>query len=292
MNRILILPTYLKKLNCWPYLCLFHEIRDKLGFKLQFSDRIDVSSDIDELFLFGMPYHNRPELIPGFLDLNKNVKLILHTGDINCHNNKVCLSNKLKVFKRCDVILSPSYEYFLSNYPQFADKYVYLPASFDTHTQYTQLPFNNTPIMKCLLTGTISWAYPIRSFISENKIKNIKRIEKLDGYVGYKYAKLLNSYFCCVTSSGVSRVALSKFFEIPATGSLLLTDTIDDMDRLGFIPDQHYVSITKKNVFSKIQHCLSHPDQYEYIRREGMKFIIKNHSVINRIEQLKEVLGK
>jgi len=290
--KILILPTFLKnRLNTWPYIQLFYAIRDTLCFELRFADKIDIPSNTDELFLWGMPYHNRPNLVPGFDNLNSATKLILHTGDINCHNDDWCLKNKLKVFERCDVILSPSYEYFLLTYPQFMDKHVYLPASFSTHDRYVGLSYNTNPIMKCLLSGTVSWAYPLRSFIKNNKTKYIECIGKKDGYVGYRYAKLLNSYFCCVTSSGVSKVALTKFFEIPAAGSLLLVDRIKDLDRLGFIPYKHYVPINRENVFDKILHCLNCPDQYDDIRRRGMEFVRSNHSIRNRIEELNKILG-
>jgi len=290
MNKIIILPTYLKKRE-WPYIQLFHKIKNQLGFELRFADKIDVPADTDDLFLWGMPYHNRPDLIPGFFTINKNTRLILHTGDINCHNNKICLKNKIKVFERCDIILSPSYEYFSLTYPQFMDKYAYLPASFSSYERYAKLPFNISLTMKCLLSGTVSWAYPLRSFIKKNKTKDIKYVGKGAGYVKDRYARLINSYFCCVTSSGVSKVVLTKFFEIPAAGSLLLTNTIDDFDRLGFVPGHHYVSITKKSVFTQISDCLKNPDKYEHIRKRGMEFVRKNHSVDNRIKKLKKILG-
>ena len=111
---------------------LFYAIKEHLGFDLKFADEVDVSSDMDIVMLFGVPYHNRPDLIPGLLDLDKTIKLVIYPGDIQCYDNPVCLENKLKVFNRADLIVSGSYEYFASLYPQFLCKYEFLPLFFQS----------------------------------------------------------------------------------------------------------------------------------------------------------------
>ena len=144
MKGVIILPKYLKTLwspksgskgldfsavlsNGAPF---YYAVRDVFGFELKYADEIDVDSNIDILFMFGVPYHNRPKLIPGFLDLNKNIKLVMYTGDVQCYNNQECLKNKTIVYERCDVILSACYEYFAEIYPQFLSKFIFLSQFF------------------------------------------------------------------------------------------------------------------------------------------------------------------
>ena len=195
------------------------------------------------------------------------------------------------MFERCDLIISFAYEYFAKIYIQFLSKYKFVPKSFAPHGRYAQFLFNDKPKMKCLLSGSLNNdVYPLRSLIVNKHHVDIEH--KPPTYVGDDYAKLLHSYFCCVTSASIFNYVLAKYFEIAATGSLLLANETKDSKRLGFIPNKHYIPITKDNVFTKIEQCLENPANYNTIRREGMEFVRKNHSVVNRIEQLKRIFDE
>jgi len=267
---------------------LYYAMRDVLKFELKYADEVDVDSNNDIVIMFGIPYHNRPKLIPGLLDLNKKIKLVMFPGDIHCHNNILCLKNRIQVFKRCDLIIIHAYEYFEKMYSKFLPKHKFMFNYFSPHERYVQLPLNNNPIMRCLLPGAVNpKIYPLRSFVKKQS-NNIdcKRA------IGNKYAELLNSYFCCLTSSSIFNYALAKHFEIPAAGSLLLADETSDLTKAGFVPNYHYVPVTKNNAIAKIKHCLKKPHKYEHIRKQGMEFVRKNHSMINRIDELKTIFER
>jgi hypothetical protein len=302
MTGVIILPKYLKKFwtpktkpdgsddfgavlsNTAPF---WYAIRDAFGFELRYADEVDVPSGTDLVLMFGVPYHNRPKLIPGLLDLDKKTKLVMYPGDLNCYNNKLCLENKIKVFDRCDLIVSGGYEFFVKTYPQFLPKYKFLPLFFSPHDRYTQLNFNEKPLARCLLSGALNpKVYPLRVFIRNNSTLVDYRPAK---YVGDAYAKLLHSYFCCVTCSSVFNFAVAKCFEIPATGSLLLVNETEDLKKAGFVAYKHYVPITKKNVVNQIAECVNNQKKYNHIRKEGMTFVRENHSINNRIESVKEL---
>lgn len=302
MKGIIILPKYLKefwapKLDGFSSISsvtgpLWYAMSSAFGFDIKYADEVDVSSNIDIVIMFGVPYHNRPKLIPGLIDLDRKIKLVMYPGDIQCYNNPVCIENKLKVFDRSDAIVSGSYEYFAKSYPQFMSKYEFLPLFFGPHDRYIKLQFNNNPNMRCLLSGSLNpQVYLLRSFIRNNS----------GGLIDYKpqtyakgdaYAKLLNSYFCCVATPSIFNYAVCKYFEIPAAGSLLLAPEINDLKKAGFVPNHHYVPITKSNVIKTISQCLKNPNDYEHIRKEGMRFVRENHSVVNRVDRLKTIFGK
>jgi hypothetical protein len=269
----------------------YYEVHKNFGFELRYSDEIDVDYDTDIVFMFGVPYHNRPTIPPGLLDLNKKIKLVIYTGDVQCYNNKICLDNRIKIYTRCDMILSQSHEYFMSLYPQFASKFEFMPLFFSPHNRYVNLPFNKKPKLRCLLSGSINPSvYPLRSDIVSSKKPYIDY--KPPTFVGDAYAKLLNSYFCCVMSASIFNYVLAKYFEITATGSLLLANETVDSGLAGFIPYEHYIPITKDNVYEQITKCLKEPERFDSIRKAGMNFSRHNHSVINRIDRLKKIFDK
>jgi len=267
---------------------IFYGIQNHFGFELKFADEVDVPIGTDVVIMFGVPYHNRQKLIPGLIDLNKNTKLIMFTGDLQCYNNKLCLDNKIKVFERCDRILSFAHEYFVKMYPQFLSKYEFMPHFFSPYERYSQFLFNDEPKMKCLLSGSVNEVYPLRLFIKRNS-KGVNIQYEPPIYIRDNYAKLLHSYFCCVTSSSIFNYVLAKYFEITAAGSLLLANETEDSKKVGFVPYKHYIPITKSDVFVKIDQCIRNPNDYTDIRMAGMEFVRKNHSVINRIESFKKI---
>lgn len=265
----------------------YYAMCESFGFELRYVDEVDVDFNTDIVFMFGVPYHNRTNIIPGLLDLNKNIKLVMWPGDIQCYNNILCLQNRIKVFERCDLIVSTVYEYFIKLYPQFMSKHRFMPKFFAPYKRYTQLLFNDKPKMKCLLSGSLNpEVYPLRSFIKDNCVDVDY---KPPIYVGDSYAKLLNSYFCCATSASTFNYMLAKHLEITAAGSLLMANETKDLEIAGFIPYKHYVPITKNDVCIKIKQCLKNPEGYNNIRKEGMEFVHKNHSIVNRIVWLKEI---
>jgi len=306
MKGVIIIPKYLEKL--WTpkkndsnfnsivseNVHLYYEIKKAFGFELRFADEVDVDKDTDVVCVFSVPYHNRPKLIPGILELDKSIKLFLFPGDVQCYNDSSgleCYRNKLKVFNRSDKIFSFSNEYFMEMYPEFVDKYIILPKSFAPIDRFKQFELNESPINKCLLSGsTHATVYPIRTSIIKKKHFLIDYRNVI--YTGDKYARLLHSYFCCITCASIYKYALAKSFEIPATGSLLITEETKDLTALGFIPDIHYIPFTSSNVFNVVTECIKNHKDYTEIRKTGMNFVRKNHSINNRIELLKNIFGE
>jgi len=258
------------------YAPFYYAIQKIFDFELRYSNEVDVDSDTDIVFMLE---------IQTLSNINKNTKLIVWPGDIHRKGIKSRLEKQDKVLERSDLIITTCYDLFVKMYPQYLSKYKFMPFFFAPHERYTKLPYNKNPKMRCLQTGATKLGYyPLRHFIMNNA-KNVdyKRA------VGDKFAKLLNSYFCCVNPSGIYNSPVAKCFEIPAAGTLLLTNKTSDLKKVGFVANKHYVPISQKNVLQTITHCLSNPTKYEHIRKEGMEYVHKNHSVNNRIEMFKTI---
>lgn len=271
----------------------WYKVRDIFGFELRYADEVDVDSDTDIVFMFGVPYHNRPRVVPGLLDLNKNTKLAMWPGDVQCYGNKECLDGKLKVFEACDLIICDTFAYFKKMYPQFMSKYEFMPKWFAPYERYAKLKFNENPIMKCLVSGhcySNPAVYPRRISIIEKGGNSV--VWGQPGYIGDDYANLLHSYYCCATSCTIFGYVVGKCYEIPAVGSLLLVEENEDLRKTGFIPYVHYVPIDYHDANKKIKDCLENPHEYNHIRRQGMEYVRKNHTLKHRMIQLGEIFDR
>lgn len=298
MKGLVVIPTFYQTRHTDFWKVLLEMIRDRFGFELRYTDELgEVPKDLDVIIPFSIPQHSRVGYMPELLSVPKSIKIIALMRDVQCYSDE-CWDWNRKMFDRFDVILNPTDEAFRRWYPEYYEKTVFLPQYFTTHERYANLPYNNFPKMKCLLIGAINpKIYPLRHYIRKNgnptKIDFITTGQgKRQGYIKDEYAKLLNSYFCCVASSSIFDYAIMKSTEITAAGALLLVNEVEDMKKMGYIPGKHYVSITQKNSLKKIYDCLEHPEKYEGIRKAGRTFTLENHSVLNRFEQVRKILER
>jgi len=282
---------------------LFKMISEEFGFDILYTDNIEVPSDVDVIIAHSVPDKWNVDSLMCLANLDKNVKLIgyLH----NLHGDKIVEGNRLKMLDRYDIILSPAEKTFKEKYSDNIDKFVFFPNFFAPSERYEKFELNESPISKCLFTGAIDSAYPLRSFIFDNADRSKVSIMPHPGYknssteiqndefyyVGDRYAEKLHSYFCCLATSSIYNYLLTKYLEIPAVGSLLIADETNDLREAGFIAGEHYVSITKENALETIYECLDDTKKYMDVRRNGMEFVRNNHSIDNRFEQIKRIIN-
>lgn len=260
-----------------------------------------LPKDLNVLIFYSNPHSSKELMDLG--NIPTGTKVIQFCDDLHAGN---VLANFRKTFKRADRIIGPYAIAFRKKFPQYISKFVPFRRFFAPDERYTILPYNKKPIMKCLLTGAAyDVHYPLRMIIKNalKADKELRGLMEINWHIvspkrpgetapayGDEYAKRLNAYFCGVTSSTKNHYAVTKYMEIPATGSLLLADQTSDSDDAGFIPHKHYVPITIDTVIALIKKVLSNPTVYEGIRRQGMEFVRANYSVKNRFEQLKGII--
>lgn len=303
MGRKIIICPSVYKVRAWndPYLFLFDRMRTEFGFEIQFTDNPDIPVDTDLVFVFAIPQHDRVNLmVKNILNIPSHTKIIAYMRDLQTYDNMLVNNTMRLMFKRYDLILSPSKQVFEDLYPEFVDKMVFFPDFFAPYERYSRLEINKEPIQMCLLSGAFNpRVYTIRDYIINNgngdKIVHIPPpypppFPFQHDFKGDKYAGLLNQFECCVTESGIYPYVVTKCLEIPAAGSLLLTNYVRDMDLMAFIPNIHYIPITKENVLTKIDEVLENPGRFSMIKREGRKFVQSFHSLNNRIGQFRDIL--
>lgn len=313
-KKLIVLPKFfkdhLKQYRDSDY--YFHRLlQNQLGFEAVYSDRFkEIPEDAKIIMTHTTMYSRLPAT--DLTHAPAGIKIICFVEDLYAFPRAKEVLNNL--FDRCDMILSYSYTGIKNIFPQHTGKYVRFPKYFASHKRYTDLKFNENPRMKCLLTGRVQKArYPVREFIAkhldgykelfdilhhpgynmEYRGKPIKFSKRFSSFnmagmkimkpaIGDEYASLINKYFCSIATPTAFNALTAKHVEIPAAGCLLLAPETEDVRNAGFIAGKHYVPFEKEAVFKTVAEVLSHPEDYEGIRREGMKFVRKNHSVVNR----------
>lgn len=249
------------------------------------------------------------DIFPNFFDKSTDdIKKFVLADDVHKY---IDIKNKSGYYDKFDCILCTYKKPYQKLYPKIStSKVAWCPHAY---TQDYVLPFNSEPKNKILLSGAMGTVYPIRKYIYqlyEDKQSNFS--EKISylrhpGYknfgephhrakIGKSYAKILNEHICCFSDCSTYGYIVSKYFEIPATGSLLLAQKPEDdnLESLGFIEDVNYISCTKDNIKEKIDWILdpSNRNRVDEIRKNGMQMVRDNHSIKKRAVFIHKYLSK
>lgn len=212
---------------------------------------------------------------------------------------------KFLCFALFDTILSP-YAYVFDNfYPQLSrmKRVAWVPHSASPDFM---LPYNPHPENAILLSGCLEYHYPFR--------QQMKRLHEQGNYaiayhhhpgyesnfdydkngnVGQGYARKINSYRVGFTDSARYGYVVAKFFEIPATGALLLADdaVAAQLKELGLIEYRHYLPVSCNDVEEKIEYVLNEKNHQELdeIRKRGQELIRERHKTSDRARLIDEL---
>jgi hypothetical protein len=212
---------------------------------------------------------------------------------------------KLVGFALCDVVLS-TYGYVWERfYPELrgAKKVVWVPHSASPDFL---LDYNRNPENAVLLSGAVTHHYPLRQQVKllHDQGRYAIAYHSHPGYhcqydhdrnpdVGRGYAEKLHKYRVGFTDALRYRYAVAKYFEIPATGALLLADAAvsEPLSRLGFIENEHYIPASTETVEERIRYVLdeSNHQEVDEIRKRGQELVWQRHKTGDRALQIDEV---
>lgn len=311
MKKVIVLPMKYYKIRevyTDAFFVLFNRLCEVFGFEFIFAD--SLKGIVADLFLIQAGVHGK-NLIKESTFLPSGVKVILYLDGVHSlpHSDPMVVS----AFERAAYLLSSGAgERFRKIWPEHADKSEVFPVFFAPHERYANLRFNEKPLMRCLLSGNITGKmYPLRNRVAQSVLRGDPQARTIDimrhprwktpvgnseniieGVMGNAYAIALHRYFCSFVGLGICHSPLAKYYQIPATGTLLLAEDSPDVREAGFVADENYISVNKVNVFEKINQCLTNFGMYRAVRLEGMKFVRANHSVENRVRRIGEILGR
>jgi hypothetical protein len=267
----------------------------------------------------------RDNLLAEFGELPENILfweayefLLAHAPQIqrlNCHKcffaddlhwwNQQMREMKLVSFAICDSILA-SYAYVWDGYyPQLSGmkKAIWVPHSASPDFM---LSYNHAAENCIFLSGAMNEAYPLRQQMLHlrSELPHSIAYHRHPGYycgydyeadadIGRGYARKLNSYRTGFTDSLTYKYVVAKYFEIPATGALLLADDAvsGPLRELGFIENEHYLPVSKENLEERVQYVLDprNHERLDKIRERGQALVWERHKTSDRARQMNEV---
>ena len=159
------------------------------------------------------------------------------------------------------------------------------------HPNFTSTEFSNIQLKK-KQTGRISRVDTLTLSAFES-LKDLACINQ-DGSAMVKqaYAELLHEYLggLAIVGNTFNKVVISKHIEVVAVGSLMISEHLKDLDRMGFIPNYHYLEVNKQNVVKMIKDVCANPEKFSDIRRQGKEFVWKHHKLSDRLEWMKQIV--
>ena len=233
------------------------------------------------------------------LECNKYI----FADDLQWWNDRM-RSTKLTSFALFDTILS-TYTYVWNKfYPELSGrKLVWIPHSASPDFM---LPYNPHPANSIFLSGHITPSHPLRAkmkllheqgwyAIAYHPHPGYQRAYNYDKdkSVGRSYAEMINGHRAGFTDCHNYKYMVAKYFEIPATGALLLADDAvkRPLEELGFRENQHYLPVSLENLEEQIQFVLDEKNhqQVDDIRRRGQELVWRRHKTGDRAKQIDEV---
>lgn len=263
---------------------------------------LDEFGELPEVILFWEGYE---VLAAHAADVHQlECKKYIFADDLHWWNEPMRL-RKLIGFALCDLILSTCAYLWEKFYPQLSGvkKVEWVPHSASPDFM---LPYNHHPENSILLSGAIGEHYPLRQqmkTLREHRHYPIayhahpgyhcRHDYDRDGDVGRGYAGKINKHRAGFTDSLKYQYLVAKYFEIPATGALLLADDAvsGPLRSLGLIENQHYLPVSNENLEEKIQYVLNETSHegLDEIRRRGQELIWERHKTSDRARQINEL---
>lgn len=207
---------------------------------------------------------------------------------------------------KIDLIFSTYKEPFLKTFPNYEDKFRWMPYSI------------NTQIMKdWKLNKTIDFLL-LGQFYFENKNKSAGRIPPKGRYsfreavynslkdkkgfvfhphpghfappskdliINENYSKEINRSKIFFTCGGIFDYAVAKFFEAPACRTLLLAKPNKDILELGFKDGKNFVACDENDFYDKAMYYVTNNKERNRITDNGYNFILNNHTNKIRAKQ-------
>jgi hypothetical protein len=262
---------------------------------------MDEFGELPETILFWQAYEflNAQAADIRRLDSHK----LFFADDLHWFNNEMRQEQSVS-FALCDTILSTYAYTLLKFYPELfgVKKVAWIPhsASPDFMLRYNEQPEN-----AIFLSGYVHNCYPLRLRVKalHDRGSYPIAVQNHPGYgefdfetstrVGPGCARQMNSYRAAFTDASEYGYSVAKYFEIPATGSLLLADRAISVPlrRIGFVDGVHYIGVSNEDLEEKLEYVLDKNNHHELdeIRRKGQELVWKKHKTSDRARLIDEI---
>jgi len=202
----------------------------------------------------------------------------------------------------CDTVISTVGYVWNKLYPEFAQtkKVVWVPHSASPDFL---VPYNANAENSIFVGGSAGPYYPLREQVRAlhaNGRYSLVCQSHPGYYTGYDYennasvgrgfAMTINRYRAAFTDSSIFNYVVAKYFEIPATGALLVADdsVSEPLKQLGFIENEHYLPVSASDLEDKLAFVLDerNHEELDQIRKRGQQLVWDQHKTLDRARQI------
>ncbi|MDM5337851.1 glycosyltransferase [Fictibacillus enclensis] len=180
-------------------------------------------------------------------------------------------------------------------YPEYTDRMIWLPhhVNINIYKDY-QLPKE----ISWLMAGSLNpHLYPFRTqmhhFLKNEKAfvsyahPGYRNIMDENGWLlGERYAKEINRSKMLLTCDSVYRFPVLKYFEAAACKTLVLGPSSKELEALGFIDRQTFISVSEHDFKEKAMYYLNDKEARESIAEKAYNMVRERHSTEVRVHQL------
>lgn len=137
------------------------------------------------------------------------------------------------------------------------------------------------------------YTMPSKHYMRIFAILNKLKVNTYSTFIGNKFYNLqfqknLFNTKLIYTAKGGFGIPLRKFFEIPASGALMLATPCNGFSNLGFIDKVNFINCDPNNVIDSINYYMLNLEEAQNISLNGRKLIYKKHSLNARATQLEK----
>jgi Glycosyl transferases group 1 len=188
---------------------------------------------------------------------------------------------------------------FHKMYPEarFKAKCIWMPHAVD-ESRFNQTQEKTTEVLHA---GAVSdYYYPHRTnvvnkLLGKSYFTYMKRPYDWDRSVeiwptGDDYAKVISSARICITGGSVFDIPTLKFVEIPAAGSLLMSNWFPGLGLMGFKPGENMLTYIDETIVEDVENALKN-DEMSSIVDAGRNLVLSHHTLDIRAKQFVNILG-
>ena len=200
-----------------------------------------------------------------------------------------------------DIIFSFYRDAFKTFYPELLYKFRWLP----NHVNIEEFKdYQLDKEIDFLLMGSIhEYTYPLRYKIAMGMngypgfvhhqhpgYRDYDQKEEAKSLVGKYFSMEINKAKMFFTDDSRYKFPIAKYFEVPASKTLLLASGSKELEDLGFIDGETFVEINEDNYLDKALYYLEHEEERNAITERGYQMVRKKHTTTIRAEQFIEYI--
>ncbi len=157
-----------------------------------------------------------------------------------------------------------------------------------------ELPYKSTRSVRWKYTKCNSIIEKLIYTLDHNATSFIANSLKEEDIAAFReqYQRGLRQSKCAYVEGTNLKGFVNKYFEAPATGTLLVGDIVAGAEQMGFKPNVNMIEATPKSILAVSKKIFADPEYMQEVANNGRKLIIEKHTFTNRARDTKRIFER